>query len=116
VFAEHTLVGVAPLNHDSGALRGRCASWGGRAHVRAVLSTATVAAVRYNPVVAAFYHRLRAAGKPAKVALTACMRKLLVILNAVVRHGTPRAPAPHQLHLQAACAPLTSNTVATRAA
>jgi transposase len=100
--AVAALVGVAPLNHDSGTLRGRRAIWGGRAHVRAVLYMATVAAVRYNPVVAAFYHRLRAAGKPAKVALTACMRKLLVILNAVVRHGTPWAPAPHQLHLQAA--------------
>jgi transposase len=63
---------------------------------------ATVAAVRYNPHLAVFYRRLRAAGKPAKVALTASMRKLLVILNAVVRHGTRWAPAPDQPLLQAA--------------
>jgi transposase len=70
--------------------------------VRAGRSMATVAAGRDNPVVAAFSQRLRAAGNPAKVALTACLRTLLVILNAVVRHGTPWAPAPHQPHLQAA--------------
>lgn len=100
--AVAALVGVAPLNRDSGAFRGRRAIWAGRAHVRAVLSMATVAAVRLNPLIGAFYHRLRAAGKPAKVALTASMRTLLVILNAVVRHGTLWAPVPDQPQLQAA--------------
>jgi len=79
------LVGVAPLNRDSGTLRGRRTVWGGRAHVRAVLYMATLVATRRNPVVKAFYERLVAAGKPKKVALTACMRKLLTILNAMVR-------------------------------
>lgn len=79
------LVGVAPLNRDSGTLRGRRIVWGGRAHVRAVLYMATLVASRHNPVVKAFYDRLVAAGKPKKVALTACMRKLLTILNAMVR-------------------------------
>lgn len=79
------LVGVAPLNRDSGTLRGRRSVWGGRAQVRAVLYMATVVASRHNPVVKAFYERLVAAGKPKKVALTACMRKLLTILNAMVR-------------------------------
>jgi transposase len=88
--AVAALVGVAPLNRDSGTFRGRRAIWGGRAHVRAVLSMATVAAVRYNPVLATFYRRLRAAGKPAKVALIAGMRKLLTILNALLRQRIPR--------------------------
>jgi transposase len=83
------LVGVAPLNRDSGTLRGRRGVWGGRAHVRAVLYMSTLVAVRYNPVLQAFYLRLRAAGKAPKVALTACMRKLLTILNAMVKHRTP---------------------------
>lgn len=82
------LVGVAPLNRDSGELHGRRLVWGGRASVRAVLYMATLAATRANPVIRAFFQRLRAAGKPAKVALTACMRKLLTILNAMVRHHT----------------------------
>lgn len=86
------LVGVAPLNRDSGALRGRRRVWGGRAPVRAVLYMATLAATRYNPVIRAFYRRLCAAGKPKKVALTACMRKLLTILNAMLKHGTPWRP------------------------
>jgi transposase len=81
------LVGVAPLNRDSGTWRGRRTIHGGRAPVRAVLYMAAVCAIRYNPVIAACYQRLRAAGKPAKVALTACMRKLLVILNAILRDG-----------------------------
>jgi len=83
------LVGVAPLARDSGTLRGKRLVYGGRAPVRAVLYMAALVASRRNPVIRAFYERLRAAGKPAKVALTACMRKLLVILNAIARSGTP---------------------------
>jgi len=83
------LTGVAPLNRDSGTLRGRRTVWGGRAHVRAVLYMSTLVAVRYNPVLQAFYLRLREAGKAPKVALTACMRKLLTILNAMLKHRTP---------------------------
>lgn len=83
------LVGVAPLNHDSGAYRGRRRVWGGRAAVRAVLYMATLSAIRHNPTIAAFHQRLRAAGKPKKVAIVACMRKLLTILNAMVRDGQP---------------------------
>lgn len=83
------LVGVAPLNRDSGTLRGARTCWGGRAAVRAVLYMATVAATRCNPVIQTFYRRLCAAGKAKKVALTACMRKLLTILNAMVKHRTP---------------------------
>ena len=79
------LVGVAPIARDSGTLRGRRFIAGGRPAVRAVLYMATVAAVRCNPVIADAYRRLTASGKPAKVALTACMRKLLVILNAIAR-------------------------------
>jgi transposase len=87
------LVGVAPLNRDSGTLRGRRMVWGGRADVRAVLYMGTLVAVRHNPVLRAFYQRLRAAGKLPKVALTACMRKLLTILNAMVKHQSPWRPA-----------------------
>jgi transposase len=83
------LVGVAPLNRDSGTMRGRRSVWGGRASVRAALYMAALAASRFNPVIAAYYQRLRAAGKPAKVALVACMRKLLTILNAIVRDRRP---------------------------
>jgi transposase len=86
------LVGVAPLNRDSGTLRGSRTTWGGRAHVRATLYMSTLVAVRYNPVLKAFYERLRATGKAAKVALTACMRKLLTILNAMVKHHTAWQP------------------------
>jgi transposase len=82
------LVGVAPLNRDSGALRGRRMVWGGRAAVRAVLYMGALVAVRHNPVLRAFYQRLRAAGKLPKVALTACMRKLLTILNAMLKQQT----------------------------
>jgi transposase len=82
------LIGVAPLNRDSGTLRGKRAVWGGRAHVRAVLYMSTLSAVRHNPVLKAFYERLRAVGKAPKVALTACMRKLLTILNAMLKHHT----------------------------
>jgi transposase len=83
------LVGVAPLNRDSGTLRGKRTVWGGRAHVRAALYMAALVASRCNPVIRAFYQRLCAAGKAKKVALTACMRKLLTILNAMVKHRTP---------------------------
>ncbi|MBA3497098.1 MAG: IS110 family transposase [Gemmatimonadales bacterium] len=82
------LVGVAPLARDSGTRRGRRLIWGGRAPVRAVLYMGALVATRWNPVIRAFYQRLRAAGKPAKVALVACMRKLLTILNAMARSGT----------------------------
>jgi transposase len=83
------LVGVAPLNRDSGRWRGKRVVWGGRAHVRAALYMPTVVAVRWNPVLRGYYQRLVAAGKPKKVALIACMRKLLVILNAMLKHRTP---------------------------
>jgi transposase len=83
------LVGVAPLNRDSGTLRGKRTIWGGRAGVRAALYMAALTASRRNPAIAAFYNRLRTAGKPAKLALTACMRKLLVILNAIIRDKQP---------------------------
>jgi transposase len=82
------LVGVAPLNRDSGTLRGQRTVWGGRAQVRAVLYMSTLVAVRDNPVLHTFYDRLRRAGKAPKVALTACMRKLLTILNARLKHRT----------------------------
>ena len=83
------LVGVAPLNRDSGTLRGRRMIWGGRAVVRGVLSMRAVVAARHNPVITTFYQRLRVAGKAPKVALVACMHKLLTILNAIVKHRTP---------------------------
>lgn len=83
------LVGVAPLNRDSGTLRGKRTVWGGRAQVRTALYMSALVATRYNPVIKAFYERLCAAGKSKKVALTACMRKLLIILNAMLKHRTP---------------------------
>lgn len=83
------LVGVAPFNRDSGRLRGKRIVWGGRAHVRAALYMGALAATRWNPVIRTFYERLRAAGKAKKVALTACMRKLLIILNAILKHRSP---------------------------
>jgi transposase len=88
------LVGVAPLNRDSGTFRGRRAVWGGRATVRAALYImGALVAARHNPAVREFYERLLAAGKPKKVvALVACMRKLLLILNAVLKHRTPWRP------------------------
>jgi transposase len=82
------LVGVAPLNRDSGAFRGKRRVWGGRATVRAVLSMGALVAARHNRVLKAFYQRLRQAGKAPKVALTACMRKLLTMLNAMLKHRT----------------------------
>jgi transposase len=86
------LVGVAPLNRDSGQHRGLRHIWGGRAQIRTVLYMATVSAVRCNPVVRTFFERLCAAGKPKKVALTACMRKLLTILNAMIHTRTRWQP------------------------
>ncbi len=88
------LVGVAPLNRDSGAFRGKRSVWGGRTAIRSALYMAALVATRYNPVIKAFYHRLCAAGKPKKVALTACMRKLLITLNSMLRHRTLWDP-PH---------------------
>jgi transposase len=82
------LVGVAPLNRDSGTLRGRRAVWGGRRAVRTALYMGTLRATRCNPVIRRFYERLLAAGKAKKVALVACMHKLLIILNAMLRHHT----------------------------
>jgi transposase len=82
------LVGVAPLNRDSGMRRGTRACWGGRAHVRATLYMGTLVATRCNPAIAAHYQRLLDRGKPKKLALIACMRKLLSILNAITRSGT----------------------------
>ena len=86
---DTALVGVAPFSRDSGKMRGRRTVWGGRAALRACLYMAAVAAARgSNPVIAGFYKRLRLAGKPAKLALTACMRKLVVTLNAMLRTNT----------------------------
>ncbi len=81
------LVGLAPFNRDSGRFRGRRHIFGGRADVRSVLYMAALSGIRYNPVLKRFYERLMAKGKLFKVAITACMRKLLTILNAIVRDG-----------------------------
>jgi transposase len=86
------LVGVAPFNRDSGTWRGRRSCWGGRAPVRAVLYMATLAATRLNPRLRSYYQRLIAAGKSAKVALVACMRKLLVLCNALCHKQTTWDP------------------------
>jgi transposase len=83
------LVGVAPHNRDSGTLRGKRTIWGGRAVVRTALYMAALVATKWNPVIKAFYHKLLARGKAKKVALVACMHKLLIILNAMVKHRTP---------------------------
>jgi transposase len=87
------LTGVAPINRDSGRYRGKRRIQGGRVEVRAPLYMATLVAVRHNPVIRPFYRRLRAAGKPAKVALVACMRKLVIMLNAMLRDGRSWAPS-----------------------
>ena len=89
------LVGVAPFNRDSGTLRGKRKVWGGRSQVRAALYMAALVATRYNPVLRDFYQRLCTAGKPKKVALTACMRKLLTILNVMVRDNHRWNPSVH---------------------
>ena len=83
------LVGVAPLNCDSGKFKGKRTTWGGRAHVRAALYMAALSASRFDPTIKAFYQRLLLAGKPKKLALTACMHKLLTIINAVIKSGRP---------------------------
>lgn len=83
------LVGVAPLNRDSGTFRGKRIIWGGRAVVRTALSMAALAATKWNPVIKAFYQHLLASGKAKKVALVACMHKLLTILNAMLKHRMP---------------------------
>ncbi len=91
------LAGVAPFNRDSGTLKGKRTVWGGRRRVRAALYMAALVASRYNPVIKDFYQRLCSMGKPKKVALTACMRKLLVILNSMVKQGRewqPNAETP----------------------
>jgi len=87
------LVGVAPLNHDSGQHRGLRRIWGGRADVRRALYMATLVATRYNPVIRTFYRHLLTGGKPKLVALVASMRKLLTILNAMIKSQQPWAPA-----------------------
>ena len=97
------LVGVAPFNRDSGPRRGKRSVWGGRSRVRATLYMAALSAGRYNPVLRVFYQRLLAAGKPKKVALTACMRKLLTILNAMIRSGQHWTPRSTHLDKQHGC-------------
>jgi transposase len=88
------LVGVAPLNRDSGNWRGKRTIWGGRPQVRAALYMSALVATQFNPLIRPFYLRLLATGKPKKLALTACMRKLLIILNAIAHRGMPwRSPA-----------------------
>lgn len=86
------LIGVTPLNNDSGSRVGKRSTWGGRAPVRAVLYMAAIAAKRFNSTIAIFYDRLIDHGKPPKVALVACMRKLLVMLNAMVRDRRAWSP------------------------
>jgi transposase len=88
------LAGVAPLNQDSGQRQGKRRIWGGRAPVRAALYMAVVTAIRCNPVIRPFYHRLTEAGKPVKVAMVACMRKLLTMANAMLRDGVAWRPDP----------------------
>jgi transposase len=83
------LVGVAPINCDSGTLRGKRHTWGGRSSIRTALYMATLVATRFNPVIRSFYQRLLATGKPKKVALIACVRKLLSILNSMMRDNSP---------------------------
>jgi len=89
------LAGLAPLNNDSGNMRGKRSIWGGRSMVRGALYMATLSAVQHNPVITTFYQRLLATGKPKKVALTACSHKLLRILNAMARNGQPWNPQLH---------------------
>lgn len=86
------LAGVAPFNRDSGRWSGKRSVYGGRAMARGALYMSALVGVRYNPVLKVFYQRLRAAGKPAKVALVACMRKLLIIINSMIRHRQPWSP------------------------
>jgi transposase len=98
------LVGVAPMNRDSGKFRGRRRVLGGRADIRSVLYMATVAAIRFNPAIGAFHERLIKAGKAPKVAITACMRKLLTILNAMMKNQTPWRPlSQNMLDMEHSC-------------
>jgi transposase len=90
-----TLVGVAPLNNDSGIRRGHRSIWGGRARIRSVLYMAALSASRHNPVIKTFYQRLIAAGKKPMAALVACMHKILTILNAMMKYRTPWIPDYH---------------------
>lgn len=83
------LVGVAPLNCDSGKHKGKRVTWGGRGDVRSALYMATLSALRYNPIIRDFYQRLLSKGKQTKVAIVACMHKLLTILNAIIKSGKP---------------------------
>jgi transposase len=87
------LVGLAPYNRDSGKMSGTRAIWGGRASIRSALYMATLTAVQHNPVIRLFYQRLTSAGKAFKVAMVACMRKLLTILNAMIKHNQPWQPS-----------------------
>lgn len=86
------LVGLAPFNCDSGKMRGRRSIYGGRSRIRTLLYMAATSAIRSNPVIRAFYERLKSRGKPHKVAMVACMRKMLTILNAMARDGIPWTP------------------------
>ena len=99
------LVGVAPLDRDSGLFRGKRRVWGGRAPVRSALYMSILSATKWNPVIRVFYQRLRDNGKPPKVAMVACMRKLLTILNAMVRDGQEWDPSIplDQLRIQHSC-------------
>ncbi|MGV0024067.1 IS110 family transposase [Phormidesmis priestleyi] len=99
-----TLVGVAPLNGDSGQMQDRRTIFGGRSAVRQMLYMATLVAVRHNPVIQAFYDQLLKRGKPVKVALVACMHKLLTILNAMIKNGTDWQP-PKQAAVSPASSP-----------
>ncbi len=94
------LVGVAPLADDSGSRKGKRRIWGGRCEVRSVVYMATLSAIRFNPAIKAFYSRLIAAGKPKKVAIVACMRKLLTILNAMLRDQALWDATKHVQHEQ----------------
>ena len=94
------LVGVAPLNNDSGKFKGKRTTWGGRARVRAALYMAVLSASRHDAIIKAFYQKLLLAGKPKKVALVACMHKLLTIINAVIKSGKPwQAGYPQATHV-----------------
>ncbi len=86
------IVRVAPLSHDSGKMRGKRTTWGGQADVRAALYMGTLTAVKHNEVMKAFHQRLLANGKPKKVALVACIRKLLSIMIAIIKSGVPWNP------------------------
>jgi transposase len=104
------LVGVAPFNRDSGTFKGKREVWGGRAPVRAALYMGALVAVRHNPILKEFYEKLLSAGKPKKVALVACMRKLLSILNAVMRDRAPWRPTHvFPLDFQDGCFPIAVN-------